>query len=396
VLARTVATLERTTAIHDRLTGVAMAGEGQEGIARALYELTGHPIAVEDRYGNLRAWAGPDRPDPYPKDDPARRDQLLRRLAEEGPSLREGARLLALARPALDVVGVLALLDPTGTAGELAQVALEHGAVVLAVELARLQSMAETELRVGRDLVEELLAGMEEERAQERAQALGYDLGRPHRVMVVRCHAPEMSGDAFFHAVRRTARDAGAGELLVTRGDAVVVLTHTDVDWEQLRLAVGAELGRARCQVGVGGPCTGPADFPRSHREAQLALKVQGIAGDGDGATSFDDLGVYRILAGVEDTGGIDRFVQEWLGELLDYDALRGGELVLTLSRYLDNGRHHETTARALNVHRSTLKYRLQRIREISGHDLAEPDTAFNLQLATRSWQTLQALNMTD
>jgi DNA-binding PucR family transcriptional regulator len=125
-------------------------------------------------------------------------------------------------------------------------------------------------------------------------------------------------------------------------------------------------------------------------------LKVQGIAGDGDGATSFDDLGVYRILAGVEDTGGIDRFVQEWLGELLDYDALRGGELVLTLSRYLDNGRHHETTARALNVHRSTLKYRLQRIREISGHDLAEPDTAFNLQLATRSWQTLQALNMTD
>jgi DNA-binding PucR family transcriptional regulator len=38
------------------------------------------------------------------------------------------------------------------------------------------------------------------------------------------------------------------------------------------------------------------------------------------------------------------------------------------------------------------LKYRLQRIREISGHDLTHPDTAFNLQLATRGWQTLQGL----
>jgi len=43
-------------------------------------------------------------------------------------------------------------------------------------------------------------------------------------------------------------------------------------------------------------------------------------------------------------------------------------------------------------VHRSTLKYRLQRIREISGHDLTDPGTNFNLQLATRAWQTLQSL----
>jgi DNA-binding PucR family transcriptional regulator len=43
-------------------------------------------------------------------------------------------------------------------------------------------------------------------------------------------------------------------------------------------------------------------------------------------------------------------------------------------------------------VHRSTLKYRLQRIREISGHNLTDPDTNFNLQLATRAWRTLQTL----
>jgi DNA-binding PucR family transcriptional regulator len=43
-------------------------------------------------------------------------------------------------------------------------------------------------------------------------------------------------------------------------------------------------------------------------------------------------------------------------------------------------------------VHRSTLKYRLQRIRDLTGFDLSDPETQFNLQLATRAWVTLRAL----
>ena len=73
-LADTVAALERSTAIHDRLTRVAAAGEGNEGIAQAVHELTGFAVAVEDRYGNPRAWAGPGRPDPYPKESPDDRE----------------------------------------------------------------------------------------------------------------------------------------------------------------------------------------------------------------------------------------------------------------------------------------------------------------------------------
>jgi DNA-binding PucR family transcriptional regulator len=77
---------------------------------------------------------------------------------------------------------------------------------------------------------------------------------------------------------------------------------------------------------------------------------------------------------------------------LLDYDSRKRSELVLTLSRYLECGYSYDGTAAALSVARSTLKYRLQRIRDLTGHDLACPDTRFNLQLATRAWQTLAAL----
>ena len=79
-LAETVTTLQRSMDIHQRLTRVAVSGEGQPGIAKALHELTGMPVAIEDRYGNLTAWAGPGQPAPYPKESFAKREHLLRRL----------------------------------------------------------------------------------------------------------------------------------------------------------------------------------------------------------------------------------------------------------------------------------------------------------------------------
>ncbi|TKA00008.1 ATP-binding SpoIIE family protein phosphatase [Actinacidiphila oryziradicis] len=136
-LAAAVGALEHTIHIHDRLTRVAVAGEGQEGIARAVHELTGYPVAIEDRHGNLRVWAGPNRPDPYPRAPRNRRDQMLRRALREGRPIREGGRLVAVASPGADVLGVLALVDPARTAREWEQIALEHGATVLAMELAQ-------------------------------------------------------------------------------------------------------------------------------------------------------------------------------------------------------------------------------------------------------------------
>jgi DNA-binding PucR family transcriptional regulator len=406
VLASTVAALERSTAIHECLTRAAMAQEGQEGIARALHDLTGFPVAIEDGHGNVRAWAGPDRPDPYPKHSGAGREELLRRATDEGRPVRDGDRLVVVARPREAVVGVLALIDPEQRAGEQERVALEHGATVLAVELARLQELAEIERRLGRDLVDELLAGpaaADEERTLSRAQGLGYDLERPHRVVVVESEGRGGDDDVFFHAVRRAARDCEMGSLLVGRADAMVLLSDAvpspgsspeslAAAWERLRTTVIAQLGGGECRLGVGGVCDRVADFARSYREAALALRVQHAADLPDQATTFSELGVYRLLADVEQPTSVERFVDEWLGALLAYDVKKGSDLVVTLSRYLACGKNYDATAKALAVHRSTLKYRLQRISEISGHDLSNADTQFNLQLATRAWQTVRAL----
>lgn len=411
-----VGALRRSMDIHARLTAVAVSGEGREGIARAVHELTGLQVAIEDRHGNLQAWAGPGRPDPYPKDPPSRRERLLGRAKHEAHPIRDGARMLAIAHPQGDTLGVIVLVDPDARAGEHELMALEHGATILAMELARVRSLAESELRLRRDLVDELLAGTDRESGLARAMALGYDLQRPHRVVVVEgrgigAGAGGVGGagaagvgaggdgadgtgasDALLQAVRRAARDEPAGTLLATRGTEVVLLADTEPPWEGLRTSILRELGGGRVRLGVGERCDAVGEFPRSYHQAKLALRLPALADWEDRAIRFDDLGVYRLLVGIEDLGEVDRFVQRWLGKLLEYDAQRGSELVRTLSHHLEHGGNYELTARSLIVHRNTLKYRLQRIRQIGELDLTDPETWFNLHLATRAWTTLGVL----
>jgi sugar diacid utilization regulator len=383
--------LRRGMQIHDRLTRVALADEGQEGIARAVYELTDRAAAIEDRFGNLRAWAGPGRPGAYPRANPRQRERILTRAMAAGSPVRDEERLVSVAVLGGTPMGVLVIRDPDGTAGDSDRMAIELATTVLTVELARLQSLIETEARLRTNLVLGLVEGADRPAIMNRAQALGYDLGRPHHVMLVDGnHIDEI--DLFFHAVIRAARTVAAESLLAPRLHDVIVLTGPHVPWDQFRKHVVAELHGGRCRIGVGGECQTVEEFPRSYREAELALRMQKASGGPEQVTRYDDLGVYKVLATANDTVSVERFVDEWLARLIDYDSAHGTQLVLTLSEYLECGGNYNASAEALSVHRSTLKYRLNRIRQVSGYDLSLPDNQFNLQLATRAWQTLQAL----
>lgn len=392
-LAQSSSTVQRSLDIHGKLTAAASAGKGQDGIAHTLHQLTELPVAIEDRHGNLTAWAGPGQPDPYPKPTPARREQILQRALEARAPIRDRGRLIVVAEQDGQVLGTIALIDPDRAAGQSERIALEHANTVLRLELVHLRALGEAELRIRRDLVEELLAGTDVDSALDRARALGYDLARPHRVVLVTNGTPRGDHEAFYHAVRRAVRNTGIGSLLAARPGGVAVLSDADKDWEQVRAAVLAQMGpHASCRIGVGAPCTQPSEFPRSQSQAQLALKMQVATGSPAQATLFEDLGIYQLLSEMPDIMSVEVFIRRWLGPLIDYDIDKDARLVDTLSYYLECGGNYDTTAKMLSLHRSTLRYRLQRIRDISGRNINDPNTRFNLQLATRAWTTVHAM----
>lgn len=381
-----VADLEYQRAIHTIMAEVAASSGGEEAVTRALHRLTGLPALFEDRFGRLRSWTGPGRPDPYPEPDPVRQDEMLHAVARQAGPVRIKDRLVVLVRPHGEILGVLALVDARDEADEHTVLALEHAAASLAPELTHLRDLAEVELRLHRELVDDLLAGTDEASAYARSEAVGHDLRRGHYIVVVRW--PDRTvDDSFAQTVGRAASAVGMRSLLTRRSDHVVLVADDRPPARALYEALARATGTRSGAVGVSAPCDSLADIPHHYQEAQRALEVRRHSRERYGTTFFDELGLYRILGPGNDYRELEMFVQEWLGQLIDYDFRHHGAMVETLSRYFDCGGNYDESAESLAIHRSTLRYRLQRIRDISGHDLANVEDRLNLQVATRVWK---------
>jgi DNA-binding PucR family transcriptional regulator len=206
--------------------------------------------------------------------------------------------------------------------------------------------------------------------------------------------------DAVVRAVEQAVTRVLDTSVLLARrsGRVVLVAPHSNGQsdrnqWGELHREVTKRLRSTTGAIGVGGVCATPSEVPRSYAEAERALRVRLGSSAPAGMTIYDDLGIYRLLVLGEDDHEVKQFVREWLGPLLDYDEASRSDLVTTLWQYFECGGNYDNTARALLIHRSTLRYRLRRIRDLSGHDLGVVDSRLNLHVATRAWQILRGLS---
>ena len=72
-----------------------------------------------------------------------------------------------------------------------------------------------------------------------RAQSLGYELVRPHRVVLVEAHGSDDKIDMFFHAVGRAAKAIRVGSLLAPRLHDVTLLADTEAPWDRFWARAG-------------------------------------------------------------------------------------------------------------------------------------------------------------
>jgi purine catabolism regulator len=134
--------------------------------------------------------------------------------------------------------------------------------------------------------------------------------------------------------------------------------------------------------IGAGRIQSGLAGIQRAHQEAKQALIMGRRLNGPGGITWFDELGVYRLIFAAEQLPELAAFHDEALAPLIEYDRQHNAELVRTLKAYFDATCGPKEAAALLEVHRNTVLYRLERIREITGLDLDNADVRLRLHLA--------------
>jgi len=145
---------------------------------------------------------------------------------------------------------------------------------------------------------------------------------------------------------------------------------------KELNPGVNVRLGSARLIDTV-------LDLPDAYGEARQALVIGSMINEnGDFQLGYQELGVKRLLYLVIDHPELDRFLAENLSPLESYDEEWESELVDSLRVYLDHGANLNSTARALFIHRHTLRYRLEQIADILKVDIDSQEVLLNLQVA--------------
>jgi DNA-binding PucR family transcriptional regulator len=133
-----------------------------------------------------------------------------------------------------------------------------------------------------------------------------------------------------------------------------------------------------------------PADLPRAAGEALLAANVAQGAADG-AALAFEQTGAYRLLLGTmsENPRELQRFYAETVEPLVAYDEQYETDLLGTLATFLDCDANVNATASRLITHRHTIRYRFERVRELTGLDVSSTDGREKLSLGLKAMRVL-------
>lgn len=295
--------------------------------------------------------------------------------------------------PGTEVLGCLQSDIPLAAATAELSECLHYGARVIGIELVRERAARETRWSFEADLLTELIDAGDEipERLAQRASHAGFNLGRGWRLLLLEIHDSPPPAELLAAARRPAIAGEHAMSCLVGDRLAVAVCDHpSDVCDVKLRdlHRVARGLGCAP-RIGVSSPV---ANFARGIRQAEAALRLASCAANA-GTMYHEDLGSLRFLLNAPNETELMSLVEAQVGPLAAYDRERQTYLLQTLRVFLDVGGNRRLAAERCHVHESTIKYRMQRIRELLGCDLTNADVRFDLMLALKVLALLRAVD---
>jgi sugar diacid utilization regulator len=235
-----------------------------------------------------------------------------------------------------------------------------------------------------------------------QGRELGIELGAGGAAVVVRAHPRAPTGEDWrrrLHALAgRGARSVASGALAApTAGDPGTVIVLVPAADAEIPRRVSAAILRElesglpgfTFAIGRSRRSEDPGDLARAADEAMLAANV--VEGDAEASElAFEATGTYQLLLPyMSDPGELQRFYRETVRPLVAYDEQYETDLLGTLATFLECDANVNATAARLITHRHTVRYRFERVRELTGLDVQSTDGREKLSLGLKAMRVL-------
>ena len=396
-LAETNRELTRSLAVQQQLAEQVLLDTGPAGIAEVLAAHLGRCVVIQDHIRRVIAGASPDGGDHW------------RHLVESTP---DPEPLSVAVRVGRDVAGHL-LLSAEHELGPIDRALVDVAVTGVALEFAKIRATLEVEERLRGETMADLLAGTypSESAMSTRAARLGLDLGRPHDLLVIDVGRDGAAGAEAAPAtdpeverqlvalVREHLAARAPRSLTVMHGGAIVVVAtrpaRGERDLHQLGTELAATLGSVTgpdsVTVAIGDTCDRPDAYAPAFAASRRALDVMLKLGRRGAVIGARELGPYGLLLQASSFDDLETFARDTLAPLQDHDRRHGSDLTGTLRIYLEEDRVQRRAAARCFIHVNTVVYRINRVEQLIGRSLDDPGTVFDVTLALRILDVLDA-----
>ena len=230
------------------------------------------------------------------------------------------------------------------------------------------------------------------ERIDSALALLGIDRYPLYEALLVRTRVVDSIDadriDELLQALRRSLRASYPGIVYFVNGDRIVFLHNVRNENAGFTLDavrnVLADLHNSSIlplftHLAVISSATDRYSLPAINNEVMNAYRLFDET-QGDFEVRYDDLGLYKLLLGVDDPSQLDTYIDPRLSAL-HQDA---PDLFQTVVSLCANGMSYPKTAEQLYLHPKTVRYRVERVRKIYGVDVRDPDDYLQVVLADK------------
>ncbi|KHF38483.1 PucR family transcriptional regulator [Halalkalibacter okhensis] len=292
---------------------------------------------------------------------------------------------------------------------------LEHAVTTSALWFFRENVIEETELRLRNDFVKRLALEPIEvwERVIERGELLGYKMDVPYVCIIgdldhiesyyKKSQNNKSSFAEWFQSVLHyideelihSAQSMQKQIMITHKHDEVIIFLETDSDSSSESVNNFLDLLDRRLTNllpelgilwGIGRYHDPPYLFQKSYREAKLSINIGKKKDLLSPRIHFNDTAFERAILSLMNSEDMIDVVSSTIVPILQYDENRETDLIKTFNVFYDNQCNVSKTARALNLHRQSLLYRLRKIEALTGLSLVNSDHLFLLTLSLKVW----------
>lgn len=409
--------------VQERLTELVIAGEGLDGIVRVLEELIQNPVVVYDKKFQALAATDPKVVQFAEVQDSSERENLNDKFYY----YRQEVML-----PELDNLKVTQVVIPINQLnqknaylvvpernkklGELEYIILENASTVVSLELVKRFAIGEVERKYKYDLLDSLVSGnFHLDTVLERASLMGWDLrGSFCVVMMEFCDINDYLKDKenrnkfimeIGYIVANIVNEY-TYHFMRTKSDSLYILwptkgkdeakTTKDIKKAVQKISAIFKRKYKKMQLftGVGSVMPSIDQIAKSFQEAINAVNFGKTANEE--FVCFSELGIMRLLCKFGESNDLKEFIPKSINHLSAYDRENNANLLHTLEVFLGTNSNATQTSKELFVHYKTVLYRLEKIKEVGGIDLANNKDRLEAELGLKILSLLKPKKETD